>query len=142
MPSSFSYIAAGNILPSIFVSQATATSAATATGQFAVTAATGTGTPIIGISQPGTRGPVGTPFDDGYAANAGNQIAIYDNSYTDDVLLLLGQPVTAGDMLTSDTSGRGIPVTATSGAWFGAQALQTVSASGGLARVRPWFGRN
>jgi hypothetical protein len=139
MPSNTSWVANGNISASVFVYAATSVSAATATNQFAVSVATGTGTPIVGISQMGTRGPVGTPFDTGYAAADGDQIMVFDNTYEDECLLILGQPVTAGQLLTSDSSGRGIPTSAT-GQWFGAMAKQTQSTTGVPARVRPYFG--
>ena len=133
MPSNFSNRASGNISPSRFVTVATASA-------FYVEQATGAAVEIVGISQEGTRYAGGSLGDDGYAATTGVQIMVYDDPNEDECLLLLGSAVTAGDLLTSDSSGRGIPVTAT-GQWFGAQAKQT-QASGALARVRPRFGIN
>lgn len=131
MPSSFSRVAGGNISPSRFLV------AGTASGN-TVVQASATGTLIVGISQEGTRNAGGTGADDGFAAIAGGQITIYDNPNEDDCLLLLGSAVTAGNLLTSDSLGRGIPTSAT-GQAYGAQALFT-TVSGQLARVKPIFG--
>lgn len=135
MPSRNQYTAAGNISPSRFLVVATATAF-----PFGVTQATGDAVAIVGISQSGTRNAGGTAADDGFAAIAGGQLTVFDDPYEDQPLLLLGLPVTQGQLLTSDALGRGVPVTAT-GQWIGARATQS-QASGTLARVQPLFGRN
>jgi hypothetical protein len=89
----------------------------------------------VGISQPGTRDAPGTPADDGLAASSGDQVVIYGDADEDEPMLLSGAAVTAGQLLMSDSTGRGIPVT--TGKYYGAQALTAATAANILIRVRP-----
>jgi len=109
-------VANGNIAPSRIVKLDT-----TADGRV-LQAAAATDKPY-GISQPGTRNtPYGT-LDDGNAAVAGENLMVYVSN-AKDVLLEAGGPVTIGDALTSDASGRGV-TTVTTGQWVIAEAMRT-----------------
>jgi hypothetical protein len=86
---------------------------------------------IAGISQVGTRYPAALSLDDGKAAIAGENIHVYLAGRDKEAPLEYGGTVTAGDLLTSDSSGRG--VTGTTGQQVGARALF----SGILGQVMP-----
>lgn len=121
--------ATGDINPLRFLVQATAS-------DNQVTQATGTSTPIVGISGPGTRYPPWTPLDDGKHAVAGENVEVFAPPMKE-AYLQLGGTVAAGDLLTSDGSGQGI--TASSGNQVGARAREA-GTSGQSIRVQPLWG--
>jgi hypothetical protein len=124
---SFSKVANSNIAPSRLVKIDT-----TADGK--VLQCTGTSDVPYGVSQPGQHNtPLsvgGTSLLDGWAATAGQNLWIIGPP--DKCLLELGGTVTRGDYLASDTNGKG--VTATTGNFYGAQAMES-GASGDLVEV-------
>jgi hypothetical protein len=120
-----SFVAGGNISPSRFV---------VLSGEFIVTQSGATpGIPPIGISSEATMFPPNTPFDNGYAA-----IADYSNFrvYVDGDICYInaGAAFTGGDYLKPDANGRGITVT--TGTYYGAEALETATASGQQIRCK------
>jgi len=121
--------AGGNITPSSFVVRST-----TADAQYLL--ASGTSTPIVGISGAGTRYPPYGGLDDGNIAVAGENFKVYQPPEKE-APLQLGGTVAAGDMLTSDASGHG--VTATAGQQVGARALEA-GVSGSIITVQPVWG--
>src|SRR5262245_42855990 len=85
--------------------------------------ASGTGTPIVGVSGQGTRRPSGDFFnDDGFIAVSGETFRVFQTPEKE-AAVRLGGTVTRGDLITSDGSGFGI--TATSGQETAGQALQS-----------------
>lgn len=114
-----SYSAGGNISPCRFV---------VLSGEFTVTQATASpGQPPIGVSSEATMFPPNTPFDNGYAAISGyTNVRFYQLG--DVCYIEAGAPVTGGAYLMPDANGRGI--TATVGNYYGAEALETATASG------------
>lgn len=119
-------VAAGNITPSSFLIQTTS-----ADNKVQIAAAATS--PIVGISGPGTRNPPYSSLDDGYHAIAGENVQILRPPLKE-AALRLGGTVTAGDLLTSDGSGYGI--TATTGQYVGARAIQS-GVSGQIVTVQP-----
>lgn len=119
-----SFKANGNIGPSRFVKMDT-------TYDGRVTQA-GTAEKIIGVSQEGSRRAPGTPWDDGYAAIAGEDLKVYCQGA--ECLLELGGTVAPGDRLKSDSSGKGVVTTTDQNEW-GAIAM-TAGVSGQLIKVR------
>jgi len=118
--------ASGNIAPSRFV---------TISGPGTVAQA-GDNADVIGVSHEGTqRAPLsdygGTPL----AAQAGQSIAVY--SVGEICLLEAGGTISAGQLLRSDSSGRGVPVetTGTTIRNYGAVALDSATGSGQKIRV-------
>lgn len=109
-------VAAGNIKPSRFLIQATS-----ADNKYSQ-ASSATAAPLVGISQPGTRNTPYSSLDDGYAAIAGENLHVYKSPDNAEAPLQLGGTVAAGDLLTTDSDGRG--VTATTGDFVGARAQQ------------------
>lgn len=123
--------AAGNITPLSFVVMNTATD-----NQYVL--ASGTSTPIAGISGRGTRRPPGDFFnDDGFIAISGENFQIF-RPPLEEAELRLGGTVAAGDLLTSDGSGFGITTTTTA-QQIGARAMQA-GVSGQIITVQPMFG--
>ncbi len=123
-------VAAGNITAMSFLVRAT-----TADAKFSL--ASGTGTPIAGISGIGTRYPPYSSLDDGYIAIAGENFPVISPPQKE-AALRLGGTVTAGDLLTSDGSGFGITTTTTA-QFIGAQALES-GVSGQIITVKPMWG--
>ncbi len=124
-----SYIAGGNIAPSVFVTPDTSVVG----GQ--VLQAT-SGDKIIGISQPGTRQAPLPGLDDGYCAIATQGLVVYD--IKDVAWLQIGGTVTFGDFLKPTTGGVGISTTS-DGDYYGARALES-GVSGDLIQVEVMFG--
>ncbi len=83
--------------------------------------ATGTASPIWGVSGRGVRTAPLNPLDGGFLAIAGEAFPVFGPT-DDGCRLELGGTVAAGDRLTSDGSGKGITTT-TTGQWIGAVAL-------------------
>lgn len=119
------YLAGGNISPSRFV-------IGSSVQDYWVTQAAAASTRPFGISHEYVRYAPGTPFDDGFAATASQQIPIYGD--TELCPLESGASFAAGQYLKSDGNGRGIPVT--TGTYYGARALAGASASGQRVRVQ------
>jgi hypothetical protein len=123
--------AAGSITPLSFVVQNTSTD-----NQYIL--ATGTSTPIAGISGRGTRRPPGDFFnDDGNIAISGENFQLFAPPM-EEAELQLGGTVAAGDLLTSDGSGHGITTTTTA-QQIGARAKQA-GVSGQIITVQPLWG--
>lgn len=123
-------VAGGNITPSSFLVSSTS-----ADNTYVL--ASGTSTPIVGISGVGTRRPPGDFFnDDGYIAVSGENFPVFRPPQKE-AALRLGGTVAAGDMLTSDGSGFGI--TATAGQQVGARAMEA-GVSGQIITVQPVWG--
>lgn len=134
MMGSYSRMANGNIAPSRFVKLDTS-------NDNRVTQC-GAGERVYGISQPSVHnialsgGGFTTP-DDGYAAVAGEMLNIYGPG-DPGVLLEAGGTVTAGDLLKSDSNGKGV-VVASNNDFYGARALESAT-SGQLFRVEVVLG--
>lgn len=130
MASSVNYIADENIRPSVFTMHSVHTA-------YGAVQADGT-QPILGISQEGTYGSPGTPFDNGFAAVSGGKLNIYQDEDHDECLLFIGATVTGGQLLISDANGFGIPVDYSSATkqFVGAEARDS-GVSGQRIRVRP-----
>ena|SRR5579859_2244988 len=124
-----SYIAGGNIAPSVFVTPDTTVPG----GQVVQAAATDK---VVGISQPGTRQAPLPGLDDGYCAIATQGLVVYDEN--DVCWLQIGGTVTVGDFLKPTTGGVGITTT-TDGDFYGARALES-GVSGDLINVEVRFG--
>lgn len=125
-----SRLATGNVNPCRFQKLAT-----TAGYSTQCTAATDN---IFGISGKSKREiPLGA-LDDGYHAIAGETVRIHGEGEMN-VLLEIGGTVAAGDMLTSDSAGKGI-TTVTDHNQVGAKALQS-GVSGDLIIVQVLTGR-
>lgn len=95
--------------------------------------------PIVGISQPGTKVPPGTPgFDDNIAGTSGDIIAVFQDEANDEPLLRIAGTVTGGMYLKADTNGFGVQFNpnSTTAQYIGAEARQS-GVSGDLIRVRP-----
>lgn len=125
------YIANGDINPSRFV-------IIDSSSNNAVISATGTGTMLVGVSQEWSElAPI--PGASSKAAAAGDPIKVYGLG---DVCFLAATTAgwTAGDRLSSNSSGQGVTDT-TSGHWFGAIALTTLTGAG-LGRVQVVIGKN
>lgn len=129
MSASINYIAGDNVRPMVFCSNDTHE-------RYAVVQADGT-QPIVGISQMGTQGSPGTPFDTGFAAASGRPINVFQDEDHDEPLLILGASVTGGQLLKSDANGFGTPVSYSSSStqFVGAEARDS-GASGQAIRVR------
>lgn len=122
-----SFIARGNITMSRFVKLDTATDNGVLQA--------GTNERVFGIaSEAGRESPI-PALSTMYAAQDGDNLHVYGPGQN--CLLELGDTVAAGDLLKSDTDGKGVPA-ATSGATaqeVGALALQA-GAAGAKIRVR------
>jgi hypothetical protein len=113
-------IAGGNILPSVFC---------TMDGNSYEVVASVSGDHPIGISQVGTHDPPGVAGATAYAAVSGQELQVFTEG--DVCLLTVATGVTAGQFLMpGSTNGYGIPQT--TGNWYGAVALESVSAAVGL----------
>lgn len=124
-----SYTAVGNIRPSRFVTQTT-------DGPLTIAEVSATTNRIVGIMQSGKRNAPGTPAEIAFAAIAGDtQFRVYGDYEI--CLLTVAENVSAGDILKSDTQGRGVKVDLASATPqnIGARALQNC-ANGGLCKVR------
>jgi hypothetical protein len=130
--------AAGKIYPSRFVTIDGGTNA-----DFTILQANGGGSPLIGISQDGSKlapGVQARTTDDLYAADVNDPIQVYGE--TDVCLVWNGTAdIKAGDLLTADAEGRAVK--AADGDWVGAIALEHCKASnavyGNLCRVQVKF---
>lgn len=134
MMGSYSRVANGNIAPSRFVKLDTS-------NQGRVLQC-GAGERVYGIAQKETHnialsgGGFTTP-DDGYAAVADEMLNIYGPG-DPGVLLECGGTVTQGDLLKSDSNGKGV-VVASNNDFYGARALEP-GTSGQLVRVEVVLG--
>jgi hypothetical protein len=106
---------------------------ASATTDDQVTQASAATTSLFGISGPGTRYPPWTPLDDGFHAVAGENVEVF-RAPMQEAYLQLGGTVAANDPLTADNDGAG--VTATSGQYVGARAIQA-GVAGQAIKVQP-----
>lgn len=133
-----SRVGSGTVQPSTFVSFMTGTaSTGDVVAGYRVQQTVATGTPIIGISQEGTRY---APTDEqinasaggatGAAGYTGDQIKVY--ALGDICMLSIGSTVTPQQLLMTNASGQGVP--ATGSANIGAQAIEG-GTSGDLIRV-------
>lgn len=119
-----SFVAGGNIAPSRFVKPSSST---------AIVVQAGAGDAVLGISGQGTRNPPYSTLDDGYHCINGENCRVYAD---DEVCLLeAGDVVAFGELLKSDTNGKGVPVSANND-FYGAQALEPASATGVLIKVK------
>lgn len=118
-----SYKASGNISPCRFV---------VLSDQWTVAQADATPSTAPFVSLYWSQYAPGTPFDDGYIATDGDPVGVMQ--VEGETNIDTGLPVTAGNYLKPDANGRAIP--ATSGAYYGAQALESASASGVRIRCR------
>ena len=124
-----SYIAGGNVAPSVFVTPDTSV-----VGGQVVQA--GAGDKVFGISQPGTRQAPLAGLDDGFCAIAGQGLMVLDAK--DVGWLQIGGTVTFGDFLKPTTGGVGVTTTS-DGDFYGARALES-GVSGDLINVEVMFG--
>ena len=122
--------AGGNISPSRFIYRST-------TADAKWLQATGVTIKLAGISQAGTRFTPFETLDDGFAAISGENLHVYMAGVDSEAPLEYGGTVAAGDLLTSDGSGKG--VTATAGQQVGARAL-FAGISGQVMPVQPLWG--
>lgn len=106
------FVASGNISPSVFVKMTGSTS------DNKVSECTGSDRPC-GVSKAGTRNPGGLASDDGLAAIAGEDLHVFTAG--DECMIQLGGTVVAGDMLKPHTDGTGLAGSSTD--ICGAQAL-------------------
>ncbi len=129
MGSPANFIAGGNILPATFVK------IDSSVGQPTVIQASAATDKLIGIAQESTdQPPIPQLTGTQYAANAGENVRVYQNGDTCLLLVGTGPGVTAGDELTSDATGAAIATT-TVGNRVGAIALQS-GAQGTYVRAR------
>lgn len=123
------FLASGNISPSVAVKL-------DPTGNFHVLQAAAATDATIGIAQDGTYYAPGVAGSDGYAAHAGQTLAVYGEG--EQCLWKVGASgITAGDQLTSDANGLAKTIAFTAGSghvYQTARALETANA-GELARV-------
>lgn len=122
------YIARGNIAPSIFVKQDTATDNGVLLA--------GANSRPVGISSEAGREPPLPSVSTIYAGQNGDPMKVYGLGET--CLLTLGDTVVAGDRLKPDASGFGVPASS-SGNHYGALALGS-GASGEKIRVQVVLG--
>jgi len=108
-------VANGDIYPCRFVCL---------TGNFMVEQATDEANPLMGVSQEGSNQPPLSDLVSGdpKAAVSGQPVHVFTDG--DVCLLQLGEAVSAGDLLTAGTGGKGVSVDWTGNAHFGAIALQ------------------
>ncbi len=95
----------------------------------------------IGVAQENCFGTPGLPGTDNTLATnaAGQMLRVYQEG--EDCLIQVSAAVTQGDLLMPDGSGNGYAITATSGHYYGAQALQSASGTGVKIRcvvLRGW----
>lgn len=95
-------IAGGNISPSRFVTK-------TQSSGEAVISQAGANADVFGVSQPSTRWQAWAAVDDGYAAVATEMVTAYGVGQT--CKLAIAGTVAAGDLLKSDSAGRGVATT-------------------------------
>lgn len=117
-----SFVANGNIAPSRFVVQDT-------TGKVVVA----TSGVSFGISQQGSRNTPLTGLEDGYAAIAGENIRVYEE--TEECFLEMSATCSNGAFIAPTTAGKGVATT-TDKAAYGAIALQACTAAGQLIKVK------
>lgn len=109
----------GNISPQRFV-------ASDSSGDFLCRQATAGDTAIVGVSQVGTKYPpnldalLGTTITQ-YAAVQGDQLEIFANGDVCGITLGVGG-CNGGDLLQSDSTGRGVVLTASN--WYGFKSFQ------------------
>lgn len=131
-----SFTCNGNVKPARFVKQVT-------TKPYWVVQSTdgagSAGDASVGISQEGTHLPPYSPLDDTYAGILNDEILVYTEG--DECMMEIGLAVVAGDMLKSDSVGRGIPGVV-SGDQVGARALATSTVVGSIIKVKVMEGRN
>lgn len=116
-------MAGGNIYPCRFV---------TLSAAYVVTQCGANGN-VFGISQVGTRVAPLPDVTSAYAAISGEQLGIFQDG--DETLLELGGTVSAGDLLKSDSNGKGVVLGGSGAENVGAEALEA-GVSGNLIKVR------
>lgn len=119
-------VANGNVYPSRLV---IIDSTGAANKVVTATAAT---TQLYGVAQAGTRRVPYSGLDDAYAAIAGENVMVF--TVGDRCMVEAGAAVTAGDLITSDSVGRGITASTTN--YVVGEALQSASAAGELFEIR------
>ena len=126
-------VASGNITPSRIVYLDDTTGYAGRVLQ----AASATAKPLYGVAQAGTHNiPLtigGASLDDGYAATAGLNLAVYTEG--DCCKVEAGAAFSSGNTLTSDSSGRAIATTTDANFVVGV-ALAPATAAGQLVEMR------
>ena len=95
---------------------------------------------IIGVAQEGSnKAPLSDVVSTNYAAEAGEELRLFGDG--DVCLLEAGDVVTVGDLLKSDSVGRGVPVAGGSTVEYtGAVALQAAAAAGVKIQVQVQIG--
>jgi hypothetical protein len=125
-------VASGNVSPSTIV-YLDNTQPANQVAQ----ASSATSRPLYGVAQSGTHNtPLtigGQSLDDGYAAIAGGNIAIFTTG--DRCMVVAGGAFNPGDLLTSDSSGRAIATT-TAGNFIIGTAIDQALAVNQLVEMR------
>lgn len=124
-----SLVAAGNIGSSRFVKLGTAEGTVLQCGSAE--------RPYGIAHEGGRRAPHPDITDSGYAAISGENLRVYEEEET--CLLEAGATIAYGDLLGSDTNGKGTPVTADE-AFYGAIALEA-GVSGQLLKVKVRMGQ-
>ncbi len=97
-----------------------------------IQASSATASPLYGVAQAGTRNTPLTGLDTGFAASAGDNIAVFTAG--DRVQVEIGAAVSAGNLLTSDTNGRAIAATSTN--YVIGEAIDSGTALGQLIEMR------
>lgn len=127
MHASYSAVAGGNIAPCRFLLMSESS------GEPVVTQATANAV-IYGISPKSTRRMALSGWDDGFAAIAGETMAVFGPG-DDEALLEISEAVTAGQLLQATTDGVGA-VASSNNDNVGAVALEG-GASGDYIKVKP-----
>lgn len=127
MNASYSAVAGGNIAPCRFVTMSESS------GEPVVTQSAANDV-VWGISPKSTRRMALSGWDDGYAAIAGETMAVFGPG-DDEALLEISETVTAGQLLQATTDGVGAVASANNDN-IGAVALEG-GASGDVIKVKP-----
>ncbi len=128
-----SYVAGGNILPSVFVSQSV-------TLNRTVTASQSADQTVIGISGMSTHLPPLLGLDDTFHAIAGMNCQVFGPGDELAYLTVGSAAVTVGDFLKPDAGNLGKAITASAdGDFYGAKALDS-GAVGQIIAVKPMLG--
>ena len=120
------FVANANVSPSTIVKYDTSS-----TAPRVIQAAAATDV-MIGVAQAGTHQTPLTGLDDGYAATAGLNLTVF--TVGDLCQVIVGAAVSAGDRLTSDSSGRAI--TASAGNYVVGYAEQAATAANQFIQMR------
>ncbi len=119
-----SFVAAGNIAPSRFV---------TLTNPTGFVAQSTTSDKPMGIAQQGTRNPSYPGLQDGFAATTGENIRVYLE--TEECMIEVDAAYAPGILLKPDVNGLGTQVTANND-WYGAVLLDKSTAANQLVKCK------